>query len=151
MKRTLLTIVSALFAIASWSASYDVVCVDLNDGTTVDIALSSKLSLSFSDTHLLVKGTDADFEIPKKKILTFSHSVSSGIDDVTSDPSVALTGPVMHFKGLAEGSDISVYNLAGKCLRSVSAKGDYILALNDLPAAVYIVSVNQVAYKISLR
>ena len=151
MKKILLTLLSTLFTAVGWSAAYDPVSVDLNDGTKVDIALSDNLSLSFNETHLLVSGSDADCEIPKGKIVSFTHLESSGLTEVAKDGSVGLAGRSMHFKGLADGSLIALYDLGGKCLRSVSAQGDYVLGLENLPSGVYVVTVNNVSYKISLK
>lgn len=151
MKRTLLTLVNALFAVAAWSASYDIVSVDLTDGSKVDIALSDKLSLSFNATHLQVTGTNADFEIPKEKIVAFSHSDSSGLDEIAIKPSVDFVDRMMCFTGLADGSIITIHNISGKCIRSIKTEGECQLGLEDLPAGVYIVAVNNVSYKISLK
>lgn len=151
MKRTLLIVFAAFFAIAAGATSYDVVSVDLNDGSKVDIALTGNLSLSFNSTHLLVKGTDADFEIPKEKILSFSHSGESAIKEIAPDSSVDLDGRTLHFKGLTDGSLISVYDLCGKSLLSAKAANEYTLGLDDIPSGVYIVTVNNVSYKISLK
>lgn len=151
MKRTLLTLVNALFAIAAWSASYDVVSVDLTDGSKVDIALSNKLALKFNATHLQVTGTDADFEIPKEKIVAFSYSESSGLEEIAVNQSVDFVGRMMRFTGLADGTIITIHNLSGKCMRSIKAEGECQLGLEDFPAGVYIVAINNVSYKISLK
>lgn len=151
MKKFLLTLVSGLFAVVAWSATYNIVSVDLSDGTKVDIALSDKLSFSFNATHLLVSGIDSDFEIPKEKIVAFSHSAHSGLNEVATDSTVDIEGRIVHFKDLADGTVISIYNMSGNCLRSVITGGDYLLKLEELPAAVYIVKVNNVSYKISLK
>ncbi len=151
MKKILLTVVCAFAAIVAWSASYDKVSLDLNDGTKVDIALSEKLTFSFNETHLLVAGTDADFEIPKDKIVTFSHSGSTGLSEVAAESGVDIQGRTMHFKGLPSGSVIKVYSLSGQCRESATAEGDYVFELDKLPAGVYIVTVNNVSYKISLK
>lgn len=151
MNRSLLTLVCALIAMTAWSLPYDKVRVDLADGSKVEIELSEKLSLSFNDTHLLVKGSNADVEIPKEKIVTFSHNQSSGVADAAIEQSVDFDGRVMRFSGLADGSLITIHNLSGACMRSFTTDGDCQLSLEDLPAGVYIVAVNNVSYKISLK
>lgn len=152
MRKLLLTLLSALFATAAWAGPEGTVYVELNDGTTVDIRMSDKLSLRFNATHLVASDPETNVEIPKEKIVAFSHSInSSAIEGVAGGSTAELAGRSMHFTGLADATVITVHNLRGDCVLSAMASGDFTLSLDELAPAVYLVSVNNVSYKIALR
>lgn len=151
MKKTVLAFLSVLFATVAWAGPYGTVSVELNDGTKVDITMSEKLSLSFSGSHLIVGGSDADVEIPKEKILAFRHLEYNAVNEMGKDAGVEYSGRSMRFTGLGADSRISVFDLKGNCLRSAEASGDYELSLEGLAPAVYVVRVNGMSYKIAVR
>lgn len=153
MKKPLLLAAIALTHMASWAAPFNTLNVHLVDGSTVDIILTDELSLKFDETNLVVTGIDADVSMPKDKVVKFTHSLSeSGIDIPGPDNGMMrIDGDCIYFSNLPDRSFIDVHSLNGVRVFSERAGGNHVLKLDDFVTGVYIVSVNGVSYKISVK
>lgn len=152
MKRLLLYVIAACFALVSGATGYNKLNVYLTDGTTMEVVLISDLKLSFTETHLVVKSPNVELKIPHESIIKFVHSpnMDAGIAEVTLGE-MTLHGNTLSFDSLPSGSTVNVFTTAGVQVRSLTAEGAIDIDLDGLTAGMYIVKVNDVSYKISVQ
>lgn len=79
--------------------------------------------MTFTENNLEAQGKYADVSIPRAEIVDFEHSVESGVEGVGSEAGVSRDGNNMTFSGLADNSEISVFNMAGVRMSAVKASG----------------------------
>lgn len=151
MRKFLLPFFFAAGGFLAMADSYETVVIGLSDGTSVDIRLSEQLKFSFSETDLLVTGSDADISVPKSKIVKFVHTKESGIKGAEQADALQVDGNRLQFANLPEGSRIVVFDTAGMEVLSVEACGDFSLSLENMKPDLYIVNVNNMSYKIAVR
>lgn len=150
MKKVLLLLVAAAFAIIGRAATYDMVTVHLADETTVDIAMTEGLQLSFDATDLHAVGSGAEVTISKANILKIEHTSTQGVEDAVADAGFEFSDG-LHFRNLPAGSTVVICDLAGRVELSVAAEGDFSLPLDALVPGIHIVNVNGVSYKINVK
>ena len=154
MKKLLLSAIAVCITLASGAASYNMLNVHLTDGSKVDVLLTSDLTLAFTDTDLVATGADqkVTVTVPRESISKFVHTYDpgAGIDEVTGG-SMAFNGNTLSFDSLPAGSVIKFYTLAGVAVRTITAEGAVELSLDDLATGAYIVTVNNVSYKITIK
>ncbi len=141
-------------ALVSGAQGYNVLNVHLADGSKVDIKLGTELRITFTDTHLVATGKDATVEVAKADIKKMEHvfDAEAGIDAAVADASgFVREGDTLSFTDLPAGSRINVYTVGGAQVRSVAAEGQCSVDLGDLAAGVYIVTVNNMSYKITVK
>lgn len=141
-------------ALVSGAQGFNVLNVHLADGTVVDIKLGTELRLTFTDTHLVATGTDATVEMPKADIVKMEHifDEAAGIDAPVADAAEFVReGDTLSFTDLPAGSLINVYTLGGTQVRSIAAEGQCSIDLSGLSAGVYVVTVNNMSYKITVK
>lgn len=152
MKHFFTAIILLAVSLCASAEGFRSIAVNLTDGTKVEINLSEDLRASFSDENLVVSGGETDIEIPRASIKSFTFSELSSLKDVTAEAGApVISGGVMTFTALADGTAINVYNVAGALIFSDKASGDYTLDLSALSGSPVIVTVNEVAYKISAK
>lgn len=152
MKKLLLFAIAVCVAFIAGATSYNMLNVHLADGTTVDVKLASDLKLTFTETHLVATGTGVSVEVPRESIAKFVHTfdAGSGIAEVAQD-GMKFSGNTLSFDSLPAGSVVNVYTVAGSLVRSVAAEGAADVELDGLTAGVYVVTVNNVSYKITVK
>lgn len=138
---------------AAHAQTYDSVVVDMADGSQTTVTLEKGMTTEFSSTSVIFSspaGTAVDLN--KDDVVAFSFSETSGVADIAGNAAApALTSGGLSFSNLPAGSSISVHDTAGRLAESATASGDFTLPLGDLPAGVYIVTVNGTSYKISVK
>lgn len=151
MRKFLLLILLATASLVARSAAYNLMTLHQADGTTTDIALSEDLNLSFTDTHLVVKGDNVEVQIERSNLLRISHSDTSGVDEVGQDVAFAFDGNSLFFNGLPAGSTVNVFSVAGQLVMTTPADGEAVISCDDLTPGAYIVNVNNLSYKILVK
>lgn len=153
MKHFYTAVAMLAMSLCASAEDYYSVAVHLTDGTQVKIDLSDKLSAMFNDENFVITGGDADVTVPREQIKSFKFSTDkSAVDAINADAvTPVLSGNLMAFSDLPEGSDIAVFDMSGKLLFSAVAGGSYTLDLSTLAASPVIVKVNNVAYKIATK
>ena len=81
----------------------------------------------------------------------FDNDISSVITSFTSKYQPMVAGRTVYFFNLPAGSDIAVYTVDGRIVKTLAADGDAVLSLEDVPAGIYIVNVNKTTIKIALK
>lgn len=146
-------IAAAVLMMASasvWAANYHSLHISLKDGSVVSVNLSDELKASFTETHLHIESEGPAVDVPRADIAGLAFKEEAGIEDAeTAAP--AFDGDNMTFTGLPAGSVVSVFATDGRAVASATAEGEFTLPLASLPAGVYIVTVNNMSYKISVK
>lgn len=151
MRKFLLFAIAAFASLTCVATSFNTVMIHLSDGSQVDITMTDGLSLSFDEHNLKATGSGADVTIDKSRIVKFVHARKSGVDCVAADGGFSFDGDNLSFSNLPEGSSVVVCALNGAVVRNADACGDYLLPLQGLAPGVYVVSVNGMSYKISVK
>lgn len=149
-----LTVVLSSLSVSSYAKGYKSVVVSMTDGTTTTVALEADMTMRLTETSVeFVSSGQTTVTLDKLTVASLSFSEMSGIADAVSDAGgFSFSGDVLRITGLANGSAVAVFDVAGRCVsREVAADGNYELRLGSLPAGVYIVNVNGVSYKIEVK
>lgn len=151
MRKFLLFAIAVCIAVTCGAVSFNTVTVHLNDGSQVDITMTDGLSLSFDETNLVATGSGADVTVEKSKIVKLSHSQQSGIADITADGGFSHDGNALNFDNLPDGSTVAVYGINGVAVYSARVSGSHTLPLDGMAPGIYVVRVNNMSYKISVK
>ncbi len=151
MRKLLLSLAICLPAIAS--ANFNLITVNLADKQKVDIVITDDMNLKFTDTHLVAEGGKTDVSIEKSQIVNFIHryDANAGIGEITSEEGYQYQGNSIIFHSLPAGSQIAVFTVGGIAVAQYEAEGDFTLPLDNLEKGVYVVSVNNKSFKISVK
>ncbi len=152
MRKFLLYALMLCSALVSGAAGYNKLNIHLVDGSKMEVVLVSDLMLSFTETDLVATGSNVELTVPRESIVKFVHTPTqgAGIAEVPSD-GMTLQGNTLRFNSLPAGSVVNIFTLAGVQVRSLTAEGAVEIDLNGLSAGIYIVTVNEVSYKISVQ
>ena len=158
MTKTFKRLLAVAAAVAAFSGAasagvYNVLNVNLNDGTTTAIALTDDLRVSFNETHLIATGSLANVSVDRSKIVYFTHSYDAnvGVNEIAAGSEASFNGNSISFSNLPAGSVVRVFSIGGALVREAAAEGDYTLSLDELASGNYIVNVNNMSYKINIR
>lgn len=128
-----------------------VLLVQHRDGTSHQYLLTSGPIITFNAETCSVNGDgfSADFNMED---IEFAKIVdSSAVKEVETEVKIDLRDPnFVTVKGLAPGSELSLYDLFGIRMQSVKADSDgsASIELYGLPSAVYIVNCKETTFKI---
>lgn len=118
----------------------------------MDFFINDEVKLNFSDTHLNVTGTESEISIPLDQFVSMTHNYDpSSVDGIAEDLNYRLDGDTILFYNLPAGSVINVHTLAGSLISSKEAAGDETISLSELTTGIYIVSVNGISIKVSIK
>lgn len=157
MTKSLKRLLAAFLVTASCGIAqatvYNTVIVNLNDGSQTSIFITEDLKLSFTDTQLVATGSTEDIAIDRSQIVHFEHAYdeTGAVDAINGASGMAFNGNSMTFSNLPQGSMIRVFTTAGILVSEQPAAGEYTLSLDGLAPGNYIVSVNNMSYKINKR
>ncbi len=145
-------IVSAV-AMATYAQGYKSVVVDMIDGSQTMVALEQGLTTKFVGAYVIFDSpTSSNVVLAKANIASMSFSETTGIADVVSDSTAPVYGDgVISFNGLPAGSSVEMFDMSGHRLMHADVSGDYTISLGNLTPGVYIVTVNRISYKISVK
>ena len=120
-----------------------VTTVEINDDTTTE----------FYDGKIYFFGCEMDLEFDRNDVKSFNFvDTPTGIESVNADgTSPKFEKGRMSFSNLPAGSRIMIVSASGKIISDVRAEGDYCLSLDNLPNGVYVVKVNSVSYKVTVK
>lgn len=146
-------IVSALLLTVYMSAmAFTGLKVTLTDGSSTIISMEECPIVKFIGDKLLVTTDVSTTEFERSKVKTFNYISPSSIDGINNDGNVVSnTGDSLQFGNLPANSEISVYDVSGKLVKNATADGSYRINISDLSAGVYVVSVNGVSTKITIK
>lgn len=122
------------------------------DGSSTIISMEECPIVKFIGDKLLVTTDVSTTEFERPKVKTFNYISPSSIDGINNDGNVVSnTGDSLQFGNLPANSEISVYDVSGKLVKNATADGSYRINISDLSAGVYVVSVNGVSTKITIK
>lgn len=153
---TLLVSVFALVSALSVSAKYRSVTVHLKNQTTVTVDLAEDLAVRFNDLEMIVSGSSVENRrviIEKSDIDKFEHSLTAGIDNAVTDAGTPVfENGAMSFSNLPAGTQVQVFDIAGRELRNETAVGgNFTLDLSTLTSGTYVVNINGKSFKIAVK
>ena len=153
MRKILTFLMIVAFVVPLWAAPYNMVCVNLSDGSTVKIVMTESLEIQFDKENLVANSDGSEVTVPKTNILNFKHTydASTAVEEVLNNNGLTFENGMLLFNGLPAEAVISVYDLSGKLLRRVNAEGDFSLSLDSFQKGIYIVNVNHVSYKVNIK
>lgn len=142
-----------LFAGTAMASGYRSVVVTLTDGTTNQITLTTSLKTTFLETLVIFTDGAKEFTFNRAQIESFHFDgKNGGAEIIGADESRPVVGNgEITFSNLPSGSSVALYDLQGRCLVSAGAEGTYRMELPSLAKGVYIVKVNRMSYKITVR
>lgn len=135
---------------ASW-ATFNVLEINLQDGTTVQVPINSELNLSFTDAEFVALGGDVDVTVPKEGILSFVHNTESGLAQIGEDAAYECLLGEVRFHNLPENTRIALISAAGHTISSSIASGDAVISLDGLSAGVYVVAYGDRSFKVTVK
>lgn len=132
---------------------YESVTMTMVNGVTTTVVLSGDPTIKFVDDKLVITTKDATAEFDRQEIMQLNYNVVAGIENVNIDNiSVVNNGEALIFSNLLENSRIMVFDLSGRLLKSDRSIGSsFVLPFSDLSNGIYIVNVNGVSTKISVK
>lgn len=132
---------------------YKSVEVRESDGTITLIDLSDELETTFDNEKVFFNDGNIYFEFLNYKVKSFSFGqTTSGISSAEAGSSMPdMSRGRMSFSNLPANSRIMVISAGGSVVSDVRAEGQYTMSLDNIPAGVYIVKVNKMSYKVTVR
>lgn len=124
------------------------------NGTTTDVELFTQPQVKFQDDKVLITSTVLDIEYPKDDILTFTYKASaSGIQNLRGKTEMTQENGQLVFCGIGPSDLISVRTAAGIPIPVSIRRGESTatLSLNEIPAGVYLVTLNGRTSKFTKR
>ena len=149
-----LCLLAALAAAAAMPAAthaeggaYRSVVVEMVNGSRSVINIVDGLTTTFSTLQIKFTGPGTTVTIPKSSVAALTFSEQAGISDAH------ISGDNISLSNLPAGSDVNIYDTAGRLLHHSSAtEGNLSLRLSSLShSGVYIVNVNGINYKIGVQ
>lgn len=121
------------------------------DGSKVSYCLDNEPITTFTLEELIIKTNIVTISYPLKNMLRYSYEgISQGIDDIKSQGvMIKHHGNEIVITGILKGKTIAVYSVDGKLIMSKCSDGTtpQALSLNQLPAGIYLIKVDNVKYK----
>ena len=131
--------------------------VTAKDGTQVAFALQEKPIVTFLDDNLRIQSQLTDVYYSLENMATFTYEkrdISSAVMDLQSDALFHMQGEdYIVFPALNENTYIALHTVTGAVLfaQTIRQAGEYGFSLSQLMPAIYILTVNDVTYKIVKR
>lgn len=135
------------FAVPSWADDPVTLNIHLADGTVQAVQLYTRPRLTFEGDRVVFTSPVATFSYDAQQVLRFTYSGGNLPDKVASPSSHDLfrqTGEQILFDAKVKASDIQLFTEDGKLLpvSLTTTNGRTTLSLTNLPAGVYVLSVN---------
>lgn len=126
------------------------------DGSKVAYSLGENPKITFTETEIEIENSDVLVFYPLENLLRFTYEKdeSSSVKDISSDHIYfKYNKESLQFFGLKEYSTISICTLNGMLIHKtrISKSGDYSYPLSHLNSGVYIIKINELSYKISVK
>lgn len=151
MKKSLWLALMLVLAVNAGAVSYKSVLVTLLDGSTSQINLSEDLKTTFDEENIIFSDGTFTVELEKAQVNKFEFSETTGIDQAQiAGATQILKSGILTLNGMPDNSKVSIFTTSGKCVYETSFSQSCSIDLNALPAAIYVVKVNNVSLKIAL-
>lgn len=156
MKKILLSLMFCLSIVAKAEDNPTNLVVWAKDGTKVAYALSEKPKVTFTETDLVIttKGIEVNYSLTNMARFTYEADDFTVIRNLRTDEvSFKIDSESLIFPALHASSTVSLHSLNGALIfsKTVHTAGEYSLSLSNLKTGVYVVTVNDLTYKIVKR
>lgn len=142
-------------AIAQATGDYQSLAVTTTDGATTLFPLTTSLTLGFTEEALTLTDNGIAIEIPRALLAGFKWSrEEASVERIAANGTTILpevTDNAIIFRGLPQGSAITVFTPAGLQTASVTAAEETRLPLEVLPAGTSIIATATGSFKISIN
>ncbi|MCM1020765.1 MAG: hypothetical protein NC343_01375 [Muribaculum sp.] len=151
-------VLAMLLPIVSSAMAYQSVSVEYKDGSTFLLQGESGLSLDITNSELHFSApSGTTFSVAIADVKGWSYSSKKGntgfsaIDEVVlSQISIELTNNTLQLDNLPENSNVTLFFHDGKMLKQVCASGVCTINLADIPAGLYILTINNKSFKFAI-
>ena len=149
MKKIALSLLVALSCISAKAADGKSLFVSFNDGSKIELALSTLPEVTFGNDKMTVKSTATTVSYELWKVSTFTYGTTTGIKQVETNNKFAFEGDRIIVDGT--NNKINAFALDGKAigLSPTTAEGKTIINLNALTHGVYIIKINNKSIKVA--
>lgn len=149
MKKIALSLLIALSCISAKAADGKSLFVSFNDGSKIELALSTLPEVTFGNDKMTVKSTATTVCYELWKVSTFTYGTTTGIKQVETNNKFAFEGDRIIVDGT--NNKINAFALDGKAigLSPTTAEGKTIINLNALTHGVYIIKINNKSIKVA--
>lgn len=152
MTKRISTVMAVLAtAVASFAAEYNLLNVEMRDGSNVTISLSEDLLINFDAQNLIAADGTSEVVLDRNNIKQFTHGFGSGVNTISPSESITLQKGAILFYNLPEDSSITLADMSGVVRLATRTSGSYTLPLEGLESGAYVLTVNKVSHKIRIR
>lgn len=141
-----------LLAALSFSARSEAytLAVTTVDGQKQQIELNDYPKITMNGGRLVIKSKTATVDFDLQKVVDFKYVDAASVNGVVSGQSVTRQGDRLIFKAEDRDLAVSVCDMSGVVVfsRMIQAGDESVFSLSQLTAGVYVVSVNNVSFKI---
>lgn len=127
------------------------------DGTKVSYKLDDTPKISFTDESLVISANsvEVNYELAQMARITYEKINLTGIIDVNGEKvcPFKFTGESLMFPTFSADATVKIYETTGRLVLGHNVhKGETLaVSLNSLKNGIYLVSVNCVTYKITVK
>ena len=153
-KRIINVVAACALAIVSLHATEGMrsMTISLADNTTMQINLSADLVTSFTDDNLSITGDETNVLVALSDVLSRTYStekyadvidIATGINDINFKQDASS----ITVSNMPEGARVALYSINGVLIKEFVGGDSTVVALDELPRGVYILSVNNQSIK----
>lgn len=152
MRHFLFTLLLA-FGMSAFAASLNTLRVVPVSGQEVLFHVDGKPQLAVNGTTLVITVSNQDepavFEIDNISHVDLVNGTEQAVSEIGKDAPMEITrqGRTLKVAGIPDNSDIRVFTTDGRQVIAMRAAGEAEIDFSKLPAAFYIVKINQVSIK----
>lgn len=135
------------FLLAIWS----------KDGTKVSYALMDKPKITFTPNDLVIASNGVEVSYPISQLARFTYESASGIEKVANSDTLIrpfdVSGDILIFHTTSQSLSIEVFSIDGRLIghHEVEANKTFSIPLDTFVEGIYIIRINGISYKISIK
>lgn len=157
MKQSILALIFTFSFLSTYAEEIGKQLVIWNkDGSKVAYSLGEVPKISFTETEIKIETNDILVNYPLESLLRFTYEKdeSLSVKNISSDYlHFRYDKENLQFFGLKENSTISIHTLNGMLVHKtkIGNSGDYNFPLSHINSGVYIIKINELSYKVSIK
>ncbi len=126
------------------------------DGTHICYALAEKPKVTFSENALLVSTKGIEVSYPLKNLLRFTveDETITSLTDIQSEKRFPkLEGDYLVFPNIDTNSIVRIASVNGMIIfqKTIQTNGNYSYPISNLKSGIYLVTINDLSYKIIVK
>lgn len=152
MKKLLLVLVALVGSLAAWAQSPTHVRVTPVAGSEVVISFASSPEFAFLADGVMLSSKESSpvtFQFDEIKAIDFVNP--SSVEGVEAEGlRMAVYPDRVEFLNVPDGADVRVYNMGGSLVKAFPSSGTVTLFKADFPKGVYVVTIADNSFKLTL-